>query len=119
MRWCVVGSVAVRVPLPQEEIITVELVTVVVGVPPVTARVGGVGFVSGRAPGCGLKVSTFTVCAVARLAAGTWTVRVVGLVTVTALAGKEMVLNCTKVKVAPVRKLLPFTVRASPLDPAG
>ncbi len=30
-----------------------------------------------------------------------------------------MVLNCTKVKVAPVRKLLPFTVRASPLDPAG
>src|SRR5713226_1214812 len=115
--WLVVATVAVRVTLPPEEMLNVELVTVVVVVPPVIARVGGVGFVSGPPPGCGLNVSTFTVCAVARLAAGTWTVRVVEFVTVTAFAGSETVLNCTSV--APVRKLLPFTVRASPLDPAG
>ncbi len=115
--WLVVATIAVSVTLPPEEILKDELVTVVVVVPPVIARVGGVGFVSGPPPGWGLNVSTFTVCAVARLAAGTWTVRVVEFVTVTAFAGKEMVLNCTNV--APVRKLLPFTVRASPLDPAG
>lgn len=34
-------------------------------------KVGGVGLVSGPPPGCGLNVSTITVCAVARLAAGT------------------------------------------------
>src|SRR5258708_7458139 len=115
--WLVVATVAVSVTLPPEEILKLELVTVVVVAPPVIVRVGGVAFVSGPPPGWGLNVSTLTVCAVARLAAGTWTVRVVGLVTVTALAGKEMVLNCTSV--APVRKLLPFTVRVSPLDPAG
>jgi len=82
----------------------------------VMVKVGGVRLVSGPPPGCGLNVSTLTVWAVARLAAGTWTVRVVKLVTVTAFAGSEMVLNCTSV--APVRKLLPFTVKASPLDPA-
>jgi hypothetical protein len=84
--------------------------------PAVMVKVGGVGLRSGPPPGCGLNVSTLTVCAVARLAAGTWTVRVVGLVTVTALAGSGKVLNSTSV--APVRKLLPFTVKVSPLDPA-
>jgi len=114
--WLVVATVAVSVTLPPEEMLNVELVTVVVVVPPVIVRVGGVAFVSGPPPGCGLNVSTLTVCAVARLAAGTWTVRVVEFVTVTAFAGSGMVLNCTNV--APVRKLLPFTVKVSPLDPA-
>jgi len=82
----------------------------------VMVKVGGFMLVSGPPPGCGLNVSTLTVWAVARLAAGTWTVRVVEFVTVTAFAGSEMVLNCTSV--APVRKLLPFTVKVSPLDPA-
>ncbi len=80
-------------------------------------NVGGKGLGSTPPPGVGLKVSTLTICAVARLAAGTWTVRVLALVTVTAFAGSAMRLNSTKVP--PVRKLLPFTVRASPLDPAG
>ena len=50
------------------------------------------------------------------MAAGTWTVSVVEFVTVTALAGSETELNCTSV--APVRKLLPFTIKVSPLNPA-
>ena len=82
----------------------------------VMVKVGGFGLVSGPPPGCGLNVSTLTVWAVARLAAGTWTVRVLEFETVTAFAGSGMVLNCTSV--APVRKLLPFTVKVSPLDPA-
>jgi len=83
----------------------------------VMVKVGGFGLVSGPPPGCGLNVSTLTVWAVARLAAGTCTVRVPEFVTATALAGSEMVLNCTSV--APARKLLPFTVKVSPLDPAA
>src|SRR6266436_1036367 len=53
----------------------------------VMVKVGGVRMVSGTPPGCGLNVSTLTVWAVARLAAGTWTVRGVKVVTVTAFAG--------------------------------
>ena len=63
-----------------------------------------------------MNVSTLTVWAVARLAAGTCTVRVLEFATVTAFAGSGIVLNCTSV--APVRKLLPFTVKVCPLDPA-
>jgi len=79
-------------------------------------KVGGFGLVSGPPPGWGLNVSTLTVCGVARLAAGTWTVSVVEFVTVTAFAGSGIVLNCTSVP--PARKLLPFTIKVNPLDPA-
>jgi hypothetical protein len=84
----------------------------------VMVKVGGAGLRSGPPPGCGLNVSTLTLWAVARLAAGTWTVRVVEFVMVTVLAGNGIVLNKTSVLFVPVRKLAPFTVKVSPLDPA-
>jgi hypothetical protein len=117
----VVATVAVSITLPPEAILIAEALTVVVvdnSVAVLTVSVGGAGFASTPPPGVGLKVSTAIVCAVARLLAGTCTLRTVELCTVTSLAGNGLRLNRTSVWFVPPTKLLPFTVSTRLLVPA-
>ena len=109
-------TVIVEVPLIPAVTVTALPLMLNVPEPAVIVSVGGVGFVSGPPPGCGLNVSTVTVCAVVRLAAGTCMVKVLEL-QVLGVAAIATPLNSTCVGLVPHRKLLPFTVSNSELAP--
>jgi hypothetical protein len=106
--------VIIELPLPPAVTVAIAPLTVNEGAVEVIASVCDVG--DTPPPGGGLKVVTVTVCGVAKLAAGTCTVRAVELLT-TGVAATAAPLKSTCVPLDPPWKLLPFTVSNSELDP--